>query len=201
MPPLEVPKAWTRAEPVGFPFIQGPRLSHAVSLPSLCWWQMQDGSCVSHIAFQSTRRRDSGGTDAECHMAMTQRWCPVISTSLQTSPVATPDSKASGPLAWGLCSLDLPFLWISHWLQGYRLPPLIAQLVENLPAMQETGVLFLGREDPLEKEMATPSSILAWRIPWTEQPGRLQSMGSQELDMTYRLNHHHHTEHGIIKYI
>ena len=67
--------------------------------------------------------------------------------------------------------------------------------------MQETGVLSLGREDPLEKEMATPSSILAWRIPWTEQPGRLQSMGSQELDMTYRLNHHHHTEHRIIKYI
>ena len=45
--------------------------------------------------------------------------------------------------------------------------------------MQETQVLFLGWEDPLEKEMATHSSILAWRIPWTEEPGRLQSMGSQ----------------------
>ena len=50
--------------------------------------------------------------------------------------------------------------------------------------MQETQVWFLGQEDPLEKEMATHSSILAWRIPWTEEPGRLQSMGSQELDMT-----------------
>ena len=60
----------------------------------------------------------------------------------------------------------------------------IAQLVNNLPAMQETRVKFLGREDPLEKEMATYSSILAWRIPWTEEPGRLQSMGSQESDMT-----------------
>ena len=59
---------------------------------------------------------------------------------------------------------------------------LIAQLVKNLPAMQETQVPFLGREDPLEKEMATHSSILTWRIPWTEEPGRLQSMGSQELD-------------------
>ena len=60
----------------------------------------------------------------------------------------------------------------------------IAQSVENLAAMQETQVRFLGREDPLEKEMATPSSILAWRVPWTEEPGRLQSMALQELDMT-----------------
>ena len=61
----------------------------------------------------------------------------------------------------------------------------IAKLVKNLPAMQETLVRFLGREDPLEKEMATHSSILAWRIPWTEEPGRLQSMGSQESNVTY----------------
>ena len=61
---------------------------------------------------------------------------------------------------------------------------LIAQLVNHLPAMQETWIRFLGREDPLEKEMATHSSILAWRIPWTEEPDRLQSMGSQESDMT-----------------
>ena len=61
---------------------------------------------------------------------------------------------------------------------------LIAQSVKNLPAMQETWVQFLGWEDPLEKEMATHSSILAWRIPWTEEPGGLQSMGSQESDMT-----------------
>ena len=61
---------------------------------------------------------------------------------------------------------------------------LIAQLVKNLPAVQETQVRFLGRKDPLEKEMATHSSILAWRIPWAEEPDRLQSMGSQVLDMT-----------------
>ena len=60
----------------------------------------------------------------------------------------------------------------------------VAQSVKSLPAMQETRVWFLGREDPLEKEMATHSSILAWRIPWTEEPGRLQSMELQELDMT-----------------
>ena len=61
---------------------------------------------------------------------------------------------------------------------------LVAQSVKNPPAMQETRVQFLGQEDPLEKEMATHSSILAWEIPWTEEPGRLQSMGSRELDMT-----------------
>ena len=54
---------------------------------------------------------------------------------------------------------------------------LIAQLVKNLPAMQETWVRSLGQEDPLEKEMANYSSILAWKIPWTEESGGLQSMG------------------------
>ena len=54
-------------------------------------------------------------------------------------------------------------------------------MVKHLPAMLETWVQFLGREDPLEKEMATHSSIFAWKIPWTEEPGRLQSMGSQRV--------------------
>ena len=54
---------------------------------------------------------------------------------------------------------------------------LIAQLVKNLPAMQETRVRFLDRKDPLEKEMAILSSILAWKIPWTEEPGRLTVCG------------------------
>ena len=56
--------------------------------------------------------------------------------------------------------------------------------------MQETGVRFLGRDDPLEKEMAIHSSSLAWKIPWTEEPGRLQSMGRKESDMTERLSTH-----------
>ena len=58
---------------------------------------------------------------------------------------------------------------------------LVAQMVKNLPAMPETWIQFLGQEDPLEKGMATHSSILAWRIPWTEKPGRLQSMGLQKV--------------------
>ena len=56
---------------------------------------------------------------------------------------------------------------------------LVAQRLKHLPAMRETQVQSLGWEDPLEKEMATHSSIHAWRIPWTEEPGGLQSMGSQ----------------------
>ena len=58
---------------------------------------------------------------------------------------------------------------------------LLAQVVKNLPAMQKTWVQTLGQEDPLEKEMVTHTSILAWRISWTEQPGRLQSMLSQRV--------------------
>ena len=58
---------------------------------------------------------------------------------------------------------------------------LVAQRLKRLPPMQETQVQSLGREDPLEKEMVTHSSTLAWRIPWTEKPNRLQSMGSQRL--------------------
>ena len=64
-----------------------------------------------------------------------------------------------------------------HWKLGSSL---VGQLVRNLPAMQETQVQSLGREDPLEKEMETHSSILAWKIPRTEEPGRLQSMGLQD---------------------
>ena len=66
---------------------------------------------------------------------------------------------------------DYNYLWAS----------LVAQRLKHLPGMLETWVRSLGREDPLEKEMATHSSTLAWKIPWTEEPCRLQSMGSQRV--------------------
>ena len=69
---------------------------------------------------------------------------------------------------------------------------LVAQVVKNLPTMQETQARSLGQEDLLEKEVATHSSILACRIPWTEEPGRLQSMGSQ------RVGHNFETEEGMM---
>jgi len=66
-------------------------------------------------------------------------------------------------------------VWRAYWAA------LVAQMVKNLPEMQETWVQSLGQKDPLEKEVATPSCILAWRIPWTEELGELQSMGSQRV--------------------
>ena len=71
----------------------------------------------------------------------------------------------------------LIFIWAS----------LVAQMVKNLPAMRETWVRPLGQEDPLEKELVTHFSILAWRIPWMEEPGGLLAMGLKELDITERL--------------
>ena len=58
---------------------------------------------------------------------------------------------------------------------------LVVQMVKRMPAMRETRVQSLGQEDPLEKEMAAHSCTLAWKIPWMEEPGRLQSMGSQRV--------------------
>ena len=64
---------------------------------------------------------------------------------------------------------------------------LVDQMVENLPAMRETQVRGLGQEDPLEKRVATHSNILAWRMPWTEEPGGLSPGGCRESDMTEQL--------------
>ena len=68
-----------------------------------------------------------------------------------------------------------PVMW-ETWVDS-----LMAQMVKRLPTVQETWVQSLNQEDSLEKEMATHSSTLAWKIPWTEEPGRLQSMGSQRV--------------------
>ena len=70
---------------------------------------------------------------------------------------------------------------LRDWAQVSCIASLVAQTVKHLPTMRETRVQSLGREDPLEKEMATHSSILAWKIPWTEEPGCLLSMGSQRV--------------------
>ena len=81
----------------------------------------------------------------------------------------------------------LPKVWLDLWPQvgpvNYNLvlAKSVAQTVKCLPAVRETWVLFLGQENPLEKEMAIHSSTLAWKIPWTEEPDRLQSMGSQRV--------------------
>ena len=86
---------------------------------------------------------------------------------------------------------SVPLLFLqrhqSYWIKGHSTPvwaSLVTQMVKNPPAMQETWVRSLGQKDPLEKGMEIHSGILAWRIPWTEEPDGLQSMGSQ------RVGHH-----------
>ena len=74
------------------------------------------------------------------------------------------------------------------YLLQYSWASLVAQLVKNLPAMQETWVQSLGWEDPLQKGMSTHSSSLPWRIPWTEEPGRLQTMASQRVRYNWATN-------------
>ena len=78
-------------------------------------------------------------------------------------------------LCWTPCVQLKSDGYVSDWAS------LVAQMVKSLPAVWETQVQSLGQEDPLEKEMATHSSTLAWKIPWMEEPGRLQSMGSQRV--------------------
>ena len=87
-----------------------------------------------------------------------------------------------------LGSLKNPGVYLKH-KNWYHRASLVAQMVKRLPTMREMQIQSLGREDLLEKEMATHSSILAWRIPWTEEPGGLQSMGSQR-DTTEQLSTH-----------
>ena len=87
---------------------------------------------------------------------------------LELTTVNTAEEKRERVLCRALI-VSVIFIWAS----------LVAQMVKNLPAMQEPGVQSPGQEDPLEKEMATHSSIIAWRMPWTEEPGELQSMGLQ----------------------
>ena len=76
---------------------------------------------------------------------------------------------------------------------------LMSQMVTDLPAMQETWVWFLGWVDPLEKGMATHSSILAWRIPWTEDPGGIQSMELQRVEHDWVTNTHTHIQYNFSK--
>ena len=92
------------------------------------------------------------------------------------------------------------YLWLAYWgLLGFS----GGSDVRNLPAMEETWVWSLDQEDPLEKGMATHTSILAWKVPWTEEPGGLQSMGYKESDRSEWLIHTHslsHVLHSLISY-
>ena len=81
-----------------------------------------------------------------------------------------------------------PLLALNYILSPPSVPSLVAQMVKNLPAMQETWVRSLGREDPLEEGMASHSNILAWRIPWTEEAGGLHSVGTKRAGHNWTTN-------------
>ena len=121
-------------------------------------------------------------------------WCPTPNPWLPESDslswrsrnqyfpnISLCDSEVQTGKQWDIVSKErCESIWSPRFLLqfcGLR-ASFIAQLVKNLPTVQETRVWSLSREDPLEKEMATHSSVLAWKIPWTEEPGGLQSMGS-----------------------
>ena len=92
--------------------------------------------------------------------------------TLNVNGLNAPIKRKSGRLGLKKSAYNILSTRDSFWAS------LVAQRLKHLPAMQETWVRSMGREDPLEKEMAPHSSILAWRIPWTEEPGGLQSTGS-----------------------
>ena len=98
----------------------------------------------------------------------------------QSAQCHTPGKWLKKNYSWNLFSLNSVYLIPSVFP--------VAHMVKNLPAMQETWVWSLGQEDLLEKGMATHSSILAWRIPWTEEPGELQSVGSQRVRHDWATN-------------
>ena len=126
--------------------------------------------------------RWESGMGSSPHMKNPTWQRPSDSLTLQTTTVQNPMLSL---ISYPGTPLEEPHLdnrSASLKLQGigYK-TSLVAQMVKHLPTMWETWVRFLGREDPLEKEMAIHSSTLAWKIPWMEEPGRLQSVGSQRV--------------------
>ena len=128
-------------------------------------------------------------TGSRVHFLVNYKWCLIISKIFTYCAIIiyTCTWKHNSAGKESACNAgdpsSIPGLGRSA-VEGIGYPPqyswasLVAQMVKNLPAMRETWVQSLGWEDPLEKGMDIDSNILAWRIPWTEEPGRLQSMGS-----------------------
>ena len=117
--------------------------------------------------------------------AKSLQWCPTLCDPVDDSPPGSPvpGILQARTLEWVAISFSNEgkesFLPSANCLRNMN--SLVAQTVKRLPTMQETRVQSLGQEDPLDKGIATHSSLHAWRIPWTEEPGGLQFMGSQRV--------------------
>ena len=155
--------------------IHPPPLGWGLESVNTAWKNLHD---LAGLA--STIYRHSSSRYWQCSLKWLSRYGVYITTTWPAPRFGLIKSHkvSSQPTQWLWWT---PQFW-NPLLMGWA--SLIAQLVKNLPGMQETWVRFMGWEDPLEKEMAIHFSILAWKIPWTEEPGGLQSMGSQESDTT-----------------
>ena len=135
-----------------------------------CW-----RSQTEHCMHQDPGERSS---DPPRDWPRLTRECPEVSSGGEGRqwPAAGLGALSVAVPAWDLLKKVTFIIFYLH-----QEIPYVAQTVKSLPTMRETQVQSLGREDPLEKEVATHSRILAWKIPWTEDPGRLQSLGSQRV--------------------
>ena len=126
----------------------------------------------------------AGGESGKDAILQPQQSCPNFTSSLRLPPWSSQHwGGSAGPLRVGITRLSHSYIIFS---QGVTRASLAAQMVKKLPEMQETQVRLLAWGDPLEKGVATHSGILARRVPWTEEPGGLQSLSSKESDMTGR---------------
>ena len=156
--------------------------------------EMQDYLGISLFFWSGGKKKASFALPASCAARGGHVTCLVREMSPQVCCGCQGQlffSLWKGEPAGGALSLSCPFP-SSFMVSMVRLwASLVAQMVNNLPTMQETWVRSLGWEDLLEKGMAHHSSILAWRIPWTEEPGGLQSMGSQRVGYDWGTNSTH----------
>ena len=166
-----------------------PSCRHALKLQIFSWVVLlSDSKCTINITQRSELSIPLGckgynlisANWKECQLCQREIWMPLI-----------------GRLAWVSLSLPTPDEEEQRPTTPLHFP--MAQSVKNLPAKQESQVQSLGRQDPLEKGMATHSSILAWRIPWTEELGRLQSVGSQRVGHNWMTNTFTHFNLGTLK--
>ena len=137
---------------------------------------------------------DRGAWKAAVHgVAKSRTWLSDITFTFHFHALEKEMATHSSVLFWRIPGMGEPGELLSlgsdttKWLSSSSRASLMAQKVKHLPAMQETQVRSLVWDYPLEKEMATHSSVLAWRIPWREEPVRLQSMGSKGLFLHFHL--------------